>query len=71
MDKRIESSMQGEGLQNYLIDTGEDDEAGGRNLGWVLSNILTCNWYFKVWNMKDEQFHIFSFHLLFATLLVL
>ena len=27
--------MQGVGLQNYPINTGEDDEDGGRNPGWA------------------------------------
>ena len=45
--------MQGGGLQNYPIDIGEDDKAGGRNPSWDLSNIFTCNWCFKVWNMKE------------------
>ena len=45
--------MQGVGLQNFLIDTGEDDEAGGGITGWGLSNILTCNWYLRVWNLKE------------------
>ena len=51
--KRRQRRMQGAGLQNYLIDIGEDDGAGGRNPGWGLSNILTSNWCFRFWNMKE------------------
>ena len=45
--------MHGARLQNYPINIGEDDKAGGINPGWGLSNVLTCNLCFRVWNMKE------------------